>query len=242
VFDCILIVIPLLINHSKRRSFIHDRCDKHVKALKLQVSENESVDEVTGFRSSYPRFSCRQGHVLSFSPTRSYRVCWLTSPLSRLLPAVSTMQEPGARDWPRFHIYSLHRFSLELYIHSCSTPVSCADKNRQRTLYIVVTFNVTCTFSRLCYVESFAWLKLPFGFLWNITALYMILMDLIYIFLHSSDSSIYLSVKQLVFTWLQYCSTPTENEALACWTQIQTSRSVIYSVFLVVFFFWLIKW
>jgi len=63
----------------------------------------------------------------------------------------------------------------------------------------------------------------------------MILMDLIYIFLHSSDSSIYLSVKRLVFKWLQYCSTPTENEALAYLTQIQDTLSVISSVFLIVF-------
>jgi len=68
------------------------------------------------------------------------------------------------------------------------------------------------------------------------TALYMILKDLIYIILHSSDSSSYLSVKRLVFTWLRYCSAPTENEALAYLTQIQNSRSVISSVFLLVFF------
>ena len=64
----------------------------------------------------------------------------------------------------------------------------------------------------------------------------MIVMDLIYIFLHSSDSFSYLSLKHLLFTWLQYCSTPIENEALAYCTQIQNSRSVISSVFLLVFF------
>ena len=45
-------------------------------------------------------------------------------------------KEPGARDWPRFYIYSLHWFSWELYTHSHSTPVSCADK-KSKELYLL---------------------------------------------------------------------------------------------------------
>ena len=138
-----------------------------------------------------------------------------------------------------------HAFTFTHYIDFLGSSTSTSPLHlfqvlikRPRTLCIVLAVSVTCWFSRMCYVESFAWPKLPFWFLWNMTALYIILMDLIYIFLHSSDSSrsSYLSVKRLVFAWLQYCSAPSENEVLAYLTQIQNSRSVISSVFLLVFF------
>jgi hypothetical protein len=214
-------------------SFIHDRSDRHVKAL-LQGSEHGSV-EVTGNGlrtrgSTVGRYMCfpfcRRRHTESVSqPTPYPDYC-------RLFPQHKN-RELQIDHVPTFtqYIDFLRSFTSSPRLHLCHVLIKLA-KN-----FIYCTYsNVTCMCSRMCYVESFAWLKIPFWFLWNITALYMILMDFIYIFLYSSDSSSYFPVKHLLFTWLQYCSTPTEIEAFDCLTHIQNTRSVILSLFLLVFF------
>jgi hypothetical protein len=100
---------------------------------------------------------------------------------------------------PELEIY--HAFTFTHYIDFRRSYTSTPPQHLFHVLikraknFIQCTYsNVTCMFSRMCYVESFAWLNIPFCFFWNITALYLILMDLIYIFLHFSNIFSYFSV------------------------------------------------
>ena len=81
---------PELINHLELSTLIHDRSCKHVKALKLQVSEDGSVDEVTGKDLGTRCSTVGRDMCFPFLPRHSLTLCCLTSLKSRLLPAVST--------------------------------------------------------------------------------------------------------------------------------------------------------